>query len=452
MADVQGKRKKVSKKNKKAWRKFIDTKDVDAFLDEKRQEERIGSFKDVPDEELFSIDAAKKDAKEKIIAKKKEKFLRPYRCLEVLQPSSAVPDPITKRNKGKPAEERKSDFVKRMEEKKRLGGHWRNKHQKIIQNRNLADVIRKDRLKKHDFTKDLWAETPKDPPKEEVDVSWIRKGAYVHVLANTGSRMKMRPRTMEVETSVLTPVEAPHPGTSYNPTFHEHRELLSKVVEDEMKVIKEEEHLDRVITNMIPKVTREEVEENWLKEMSQGLPEFAEQKEGEDSGVEEDSVESGHVGNPIVTRDKKKTLQKRRKIREAKAEIIKRREAKLEKKKLSDIERVKLLKKDISKRDQKLEMLRKKRERVKKAKIVQPKMLSSHKFEPLEMEFSMKNDLAGNLRNIKPEGSVLKDRFKRMQERNVIETRIRQKKKLKYKRKVFEKASHKMGWEPKGYD
>jgi len=36
------KKKRVSKKNKKSWRKHTDTKDVDSFLDEIRLEERLG--------------------------------------------------------------------------------------------------------------------------------------------------------------------------------------------------------------------------------------------------------------------------------------------------------------------------------------------------------------------------------------------------------------------------
>lgn len=35
-------KKRVSKKNKKSWRKYTDIKDVDSFLDEKRLEERLG--------------------------------------------------------------------------------------------------------------------------------------------------------------------------------------------------------------------------------------------------------------------------------------------------------------------------------------------------------------------------------------------------------------------------
>lgn len=37
-----GKKKRFSKRNKDAWRKRIDISDVDAFLDEQRQAERIG--------------------------------------------------------------------------------------------------------------------------------------------------------------------------------------------------------------------------------------------------------------------------------------------------------------------------------------------------------------------------------------------------------------------------
>lgn len=37
-----GKKKRHSMKNKESWRKHIDITDVDNFLEEKRQDERIG--------------------------------------------------------------------------------------------------------------------------------------------------------------------------------------------------------------------------------------------------------------------------------------------------------------------------------------------------------------------------------------------------------------------------
>lgn len=42
MEKVRGKRRGISKKNKKSWRKHTDIKDVENFLDDRRLEERLG--------------------------------------------------------------------------------------------------------------------------------------------------------------------------------------------------------------------------------------------------------------------------------------------------------------------------------------------------------------------------------------------------------------------------
>jgi len=46
-------KKRVSKKNKSAWRKYADVQDIDNFLDEQRSLERIGNYSNKKDEELF---------------------------------------------------------------------------------------------------------------------------------------------------------------------------------------------------------------------------------------------------------------------------------------------------------------------------------------------------------------------------------------------------------------
>merc|ERR1711972_488908 len=73
--------------------------------------------------------------------------------------------------------------------------------------------------------------------------------------------------------------------------------------------------------------------------------------------------------------------------------------------------------------------------------------MSNYKYEPQEIEIKLSEELTGNLRNLKPEGSLLEDRFKSMQRRNMIEVRVKQKTVKRLKRKTFEKKSHKMGWE-----
>jgi nucleolar protein 53 len=60
------------------------------------------------------------------------------------------------------------------------------------------------------------------------------------------------------------------------------------------------------------------------------------------------------------------------------------------------------------------------------------------------------SELTGNLRSIKPEGNLIEDRYKSLQKRNVIETRVKQKiVRNNKKRKHLEKRNYKMGfsWE-----
>lgn len=95
-------------------------------------------------------------------------------------------------------------------------------------------------------------------------------------------------------------------------------------------------------------------------------------------------------------------------------------------------------------------------------KSLLPKQMSRYKYEAPEFDFNMPKDIKGSVRKLKTEGSILVDRFKSMQKRNVIETRIRQKYsytiicfchslmhsylriKRKFRPKRFTKASHKI--------
>jgi len=75
--------------------------------------------------------------------------------------------------------------------------------------------------------------------------------------------------------------------------------------------------------------------------------------------------------------------------------------------------------------------------------------LSNYKYEPQEIEIKLSEELTGNLRNLKPEGSILEDRFKSLQRRNLIEVRVKQRTVMKLKRKKIEKRSH--PWPRRGH-
>merc|ERR1711902_257935 len=75
-----------------------------------------------------------------------------------------------------------------------------------------------------------------------------------------------------------------------------------------------------------------------------------------------------------------------------------------------------------------------KRKVAKEDRMAGPLKLSNYNYEPQEIEIKLSEELTGNLRNLKQEGSLL-------------EVRVKQKTVKRLKRKTFEKKSHKMGWE-----
>lgn len=72
--------------------------------------------------------------------------------------------------------------------------------------------------------------------------------------ANEGIRKRKIPATLHKKPSVVSPIEIPHPGTSYNPSYDDHQKLLHEVADEEQKLMKEEAHLNRVTTKMFKKV------------------------------------------------------------------------------------------------------------------------------------------------------------------------------------------------------
>lgn len=60
---------------------------------------------------------------------------------------------------------------------------------------------------------------------------------------------------------------------SYNPSFADHQNLLEQVKEREMKIIKKEQHLERVTTAMFDKVSTEKRDKSRLKELRSGMDE-----------------------------------------------------------------------------------------------------------------------------------------------------------------------------------
>merc|ERR1711881_99170 len=110
---------------------------------------------------------------------------------------------------------------------------------------------------------------------------------------------------------------------------------------------------------------------------------------------------------------------------------------------LNDILRLKTLKKEINKIQNKSAETQAKRNTLKSLHEGKTKRLSKQKFKEGETNVLTSDELSGTLRELRPDGNLLKDSFRSLQRRNIIEPRNRVLPHTKYKRKVVVKRSYK---------
>lgn len=83
------------------------------------------------------------------------------------------------------------------------------------------------------------------------------------------------------------------------------------------------------------------------------------------------------------------------------------------------------------------------RRRKEQAELQRPPRASKHMYRQLPTAVKLTEELTDSLRQLQPEGSVVKDLFNSLQKRGVIETRIPTAQRRRYKLKEYEKHSYK---------
>ncbi|KAH8304726.1 hypothetical protein KR044_007262 [Drosophila immigrans] len=441
------KKKRISKKNKSAWRK-TDIQDVEQFLEDQRLEERVGTFKDKADEELFVVEGSPvKPALLSIKQKRKLNALKPMRSHQALENTSKVQDPIVKRNTVKQKKNGRNieqEIRNPTKGRHRQANSDRGRYYEQLDER-LAEKEGRKLVTK--TAKDLWVDEDfRDKiPHLKDEKGWVSRDLAVHVAGNIGRKVVKVHSSLHHNTTKAKKFEAPHPGMSYNPSLNAHQELLQLVVEREEGVIKKEQHLKRVTTSMFSKVTPEERDKRRIIEMSQGMPEAEEQEDQEDEdddGDDEKKQSNAYEAINAPVENKKKSKVARNKELKQK-ELQRLHEAKKAlKKQTADLNRIKSIRAEIKGEEEELNDLKKRRKLTAERKKFEPKRLGRHKFEEPDVDVNMPEDLAGNLRNVKPESNLLTDRFKLLQKRNILPTTVAvTRKRSKVKR--FPRNSHK---------
>jgi len=379
---------KGSRKSKKAWRKHGDIADLEEHLEQQRQDERTGgALTDKPDDALFMMDTEPgKDGKNR---KKKKK-----KSGEIEVDDDDDEEYVPRR--------------KKMESKL-------SKEDEIFQQKK--EDLRKSKVQ------NIWGQ-------EVMAVT----DAYIE---HTVKRDKVRPRTVNVGKADVSAVVVPQSGASYNPDYDSHQQLLLKAHLEEDKKLKEKEKWNKKV-KMVSVQELKKRSKVYLKEMSEGL------SQDPDDPIDVDKNESKpEFAPPPVSAENRKTLQRRRKeslIRKAKHMKL---EQKLKKLRLNDIMRLKTLKKEIKKTQEQSAEAQAKRKEIKELEEGKPKRLGKHKFVEPDTNVLTSDELVATLRELKPDGNLLRDRFKSLQRRNIIEPRNRVLPHTKYKRKVVVKRSYK---------
>ncbi|XP_041918939.1 ribosome biogenesis protein NOP53 [Alosa sapidissima] len=432
-----GRKKRVNKNKKKNWNKFSDIQDVEEFLDDVRLQERAtgGLIADKSDDSLFFLDIGESKKKESLPTggeeedKKKRKNKRPLKVDLILQANSHIPAPkdiLAHQQPNAKKLRRKQEQAEQLAAKGVVP-----RRERLLELRRAAFAagtpVREKTVPNNNPERayyDLWG----DQPAETAD------GFY---LEQTKKKPVKRPEKLNERPSELPAIEVIAPGGSYNPDFFSHQELLREAHEVEVKKLKAEERLERQLA-----VNRQELatEETTFKEQIQGLLDEEEQDEGVADEMAGDEEDTGMVSS---SQQEKKTERQRKKEKADKLKEQQRRTEREVTSKRQQLFQLRSIQLELKKREQRTRLRQSRRKALQLAQKTQPRRLGRLKFQNPDLDVQLSDELAGSLRRLKPEGSVLKDRFKSFQKRNMIEPRERAKFKRKYKLKYVEKRAFK---------
>ncbi|KAK5658213.1 hypothetical protein OQA88_2188 [Cercophora sp. LCS_1] len=417
--------KQPSRKGKKAWRKNVDVTEVEQGLEEVNEKiikgEKFVFEKETAD--LFVLDTVGDTS----IPKKFPKLARKLKSEEIIAKRSAVPAVSSKKRSG----DKTTDGV--LPEKRQRTNYVT--HKELTRIKKVADGHHEATVEVVDADYDAWEVAPAEEKPVEEAFPFIPK-----------PQKKKAPKTLEFEPITLAangkPVPAvakPKAGTSYNPDFTDYQQRL--IEESEKAVAKERKRIAAL------QAEREKLEaaaksaaEAEAAEARADLSEWEEDSawEGFESGGEELSVK--------VKRPQRKTQAQRNRIKRRKEEERKQKHEAAMKAKKAQAERIKEIALEVAERERAIEL----------AKIefddesedgddeeLRRRQLGKFKLPEKDLELVLPDELQDSLRLLKPEGNLLKDRYRNMLVRGKVEARRHIPFKKQARTKITEKWTYK---------
>ncbi|KAK6470695.1 ribosome biogenesis protein NOP53 [Huso huso] len=447
-------KKRLNKNKKKSWNKHSDVHDVEEFLEDVRLQERTlgGLISEKPDDNLFFVDAGDERRDSKLDKDK------PLQVDVILQPDSRIPTPTdglvssekpdgSRRRKDKPL---RIDLIlqpdSRVPAPKDVLAHQipnAKKLRLIAQRAQQLEahgvVPRRQRLLQARLQRSLAGKGRTNKPSANNDPQrgfydlWsgaVPETADPWYLQQTKKMLVKRPARLNVKPSTLPAVEVPAPGASYNPDFLSHQALLLQGHEIELKKQKAELRLERQLA--FPKeqiATRESA----FQEEVEGLIE-----ESDDEGPHDEYTPLYQTASGEKKTERQRKWERQLREREKRWKAL--RQARDRQQQLF---RLRSLKAEVLQQEETTGRRQEARRAKKLEEESLPRRLGKLKYQEPDLDLQLSSEMAGSLRRLKPEGSILKDRFKSLQKRNLIEPRERAKFVRKHKLKYVEKRAFK---------
>lgn len=361
-----------------------------------------GVIAEKKNDELFAINTTG----DVTIAKK---YLREHKRLkvdEILSARSAVPAVSLRKRASDavgdgilPAKRKKKDFVPQ-KDLDRLNAIAFGGEQAVttLSAKKSDDIVEAD----------PWAD---DTPKEKnPKLSFIEEVVAVKPVKEPPT-LKTQPVSLSATGRPLPAIKKPDPGISYNPDNESWSTLLDK--EGERVVEEEKKRLAELAEERRIAALAETVDDNMVRE-----------DEDYDSSSSEDEEIEKPIKKKIPERKTQAERNRQKRAREAERKLA---EEKRKKQLRRELELVKKYQKEIEEREQKKKelALAKQSEPISEEELhrLRRKKFGKVPLPAPPIEVQLPEELAESLRTLKPANNLLKDRYRSLRERGVVETR-----------------------------
>ncbi|KAF3343163.1 hypothetical protein VdG2_08679 [Verticillium dahliae VDG2] len=383
--------KQPSRKGKKAWRKNVDLTEVEQGLDALNDEIiRGGVAAEKDSADLFAIDTVGETD-----PKKKQRVTKTLRADEIIAQRSAVPAVSLRK---RPAPKTSDGLLPT----KRARKDW-------VSAAELARLRRKPVVERAEDNFIPAKEMPK-PPRT----------------------LRHKPVSLAASGKTVRAVAKPKGGHSYNPLFEDYAARLevesAKAVEAEKKRLAKEEE-----TRLREEAIARSAAEADAAEARANLSEWDEDSAWEGFETDAEGSDAEGVSAPSKPRKRKTTVQRNRIKRRRAEEGLKKHESKI-KARDEQTKRIREIASEIAERDAFVQALVAQQAEVDSSDeeddgagevVLRRKKLGKSKLPEGDLELVLPDELQDSLRRLRPEGNLLKDRYRSLLVRGKVESRRR---------------------------